>query len=168
MHYLLEPGWKADTAIQGLGRSNRTNQAQPPLFRPVATNVKRRKAVSLHHRQAPRQPRRHHARPAPDRRARPFPRPRTISKAPMPRAALVELYTAHPWGEVAFPAFQLRGSHGSALAAKAAAAGGTAADHTFLNRVLALPIALQNRSSSCSRNCWKCASKLPSRPAPTM
>src|SRR3546814_16849830 len=40
MHYLLEPGWKADTAIQGLGRSNRTNQAQPPVFRPVATDVK--------------------------------------------------------------------------------------------------------------------------------
>lgn len=40
VHYMLEAGWKADTAIQGLGRSNRTNQAQPPLFRPVATNVK--------------------------------------------------------------------------------------------------------------------------------
>ncbi|WP_137390353.1 strawberry notch-like NTP hydrolase domain-containing protein [Rhodoligotrophos defluvii] len=40
IHYLLEPGWKADTAIQGLGRSNRTNQAQPPVFRPVATDVK--------------------------------------------------------------------------------------------------------------------------------
>jgi hypothetical protein len=40
IHYLLEPGWKADTAIQGLGRSNRTNQKQPPIFRPVATNVK--------------------------------------------------------------------------------------------------------------------------------
>ncbi len=40
IHYLLEPGWKADTAIQGLGRSNRTNQAQPPIFRPVATDVK--------------------------------------------------------------------------------------------------------------------------------
>lgn len=39
MHYLLEPGWKADNAIQGLGRTNRTNQAQPPLFRPTATNV---------------------------------------------------------------------------------------------------------------------------------
>ena len=43
VHYLLEPGWKADAAIQGLGRSNRTNQAQPPLFRPVATNVKAEK-----------------------------------------------------------------------------------------------------------------------------
>ena len=40
VHYLLEPGWKADAAIQGLGRTNRTNQAQPPLFRPVATDVK--------------------------------------------------------------------------------------------------------------------------------
>jgi hypothetical protein len=43
VHYLLEAGWKADTAIQGLGRSNRTNQAQAPLFRPVATNVKAEK-----------------------------------------------------------------------------------------------------------------------------
>ncbi len=42
-HYLLEAGWKADTAIQGLGRTNRTNQAQPPLFRPVATNVQAEK-----------------------------------------------------------------------------------------------------------------------------
>lgn len=40
VHYLLEPGWRADNAIQGLGRTHRTNQAQPPLFRPVATDVK--------------------------------------------------------------------------------------------------------------------------------
>jgi hypothetical protein len=39
----LEAGWKADAAIQGLGRTNRTNQAQPPLFRPIATNVKAEK-----------------------------------------------------------------------------------------------------------------------------
>jgi predicted RNA methylase len=43
VHYLLEAGWKADAAIQGLGRTNRTNQAQPPLFRPIATNVKAEK-----------------------------------------------------------------------------------------------------------------------------
>ena len=43
IHYLLEAGWKADAAIQGLGRTNRTNQAQPPLFRPIATNVKAEK-----------------------------------------------------------------------------------------------------------------------------
>jgi predicted RNA methylase len=43
VHYLLEPGWKADAAIQGLGRTNRANQAQPPLFRPIATDVKAEK-----------------------------------------------------------------------------------------------------------------------------
>jgi protein strawberry notch len=43
VHYLLEPGWKADAAIQGLGRTNRTNQAQPSLFRPIATDVKAEK-----------------------------------------------------------------------------------------------------------------------------
>ncbi|MEC5323384.1 strawberry notch family protein [Aurantimonas sp. A3-2-R12] len=43
VHYLLEAGWKADAAIQGLGRTNRTNQQQPPLFRPIATNVKAEK-----------------------------------------------------------------------------------------------------------------------------
>lgn len=43
VHYLLEAGWKADSAIQGFGRTNRTNQKQPPLFRPVTTNVKAQK-----------------------------------------------------------------------------------------------------------------------------
>jgi predicted RNA methylase len=40
IHYLLEAGWRADQAIQGLGRTHRTNQACAPLFRPVTTNVK--------------------------------------------------------------------------------------------------------------------------------
>ena len=40
IHYLLEPGWRADQAIQGLGRTHRTHQASAPLFRPVATDVK--------------------------------------------------------------------------------------------------------------------------------
>ncbi|MBI2260857.1 MAG: strawberry notch family protein [Caulobacterales bacterium] len=39
VHYLVEPGWRADAAIQGLGRSHRTHQASPPLFRPVATDI---------------------------------------------------------------------------------------------------------------------------------
>ncbi len=40
IHYLLEPGWRPDAAIQGLGRSHRTHQASAPLFRPVTTDVK--------------------------------------------------------------------------------------------------------------------------------
>jgi len=39
VHYLVEPGWRADAAIQGLGRSHRTNQACAPLFRPVTTDI---------------------------------------------------------------------------------------------------------------------------------
>jgi len=39
-HLLLEPGWRADRAIQGLGRTHRTHQAIPPLFRPVTTDCR--------------------------------------------------------------------------------------------------------------------------------
>jgi len=38
-HYILQPGWRADNAIQGLGRSHRSNQAQPPFFRLVLTDI---------------------------------------------------------------------------------------------------------------------------------
>jgi predicted RNA methylase len=40
VHYLLEPGWRADAAIQGLGRTHRTRQASAPRFRPVTTDVR--------------------------------------------------------------------------------------------------------------------------------
>lgn len=40
VHFLLEPGWKAAAAIQGLGRTHRTNQASAPIFRPVTTDCK--------------------------------------------------------------------------------------------------------------------------------
>jgi len=40
VHFLLEPGWRADRAIQGLGRTHRTHQASKPLFRPVTTDCK--------------------------------------------------------------------------------------------------------------------------------
>lgn len=39
-HYLAEPGWRADRAIQGLGRTHRTHQANAPLFIPVTSDVK--------------------------------------------------------------------------------------------------------------------------------
>lgn len=40
IHYLLEAGWTANEAVQGLGRTHRTRQKTAPLFRPVTTNVK--------------------------------------------------------------------------------------------------------------------------------
>ena len=40
VHFLLQPGWRADRAIQGLGRTHRTHQASTPLFRPVTTDCK--------------------------------------------------------------------------------------------------------------------------------
>ncbi|RMB09024.1 strawberry notch family protein [Eilatimonas milleporae] len=42
-HYLLEAGWRAANAIQGLGRSHRSNQACPPHLLPVTTNVQGQK-----------------------------------------------------------------------------------------------------------------------------
>ncbi len=71
IHYLLEAGWKADAAIQGLGRTNRTNQAQPPLFRPDRHQRESREAISVDDRAASRHAGGHHQGPAPDRRAGP-------------------------------------------------------------------------------------------------
>ena len=39
IHYLLQPGWKAAAAIQGLGRTNRSNQAHKPHIVLVTTDV---------------------------------------------------------------------------------------------------------------------------------
>ena len=39
IHYLLEPGWKADSAVQGLGRSHRSAQVSAPKFRVMSTDV---------------------------------------------------------------------------------------------------------------------------------
>ncbi|SFH27693.1 Methyltransferase domain-containing protein [Palleronia marisminoris] len=38
-HYLVEPGWRADAAIQGLGRTHRSAQACAPFFRVVTSDV---------------------------------------------------------------------------------------------------------------------------------
>jgi hypothetical protein len=45
-HYLLQAGWQADIAVQGLGRTNRSNQKQPPVFCVISTNVKGEKRFS--------------------------------------------------------------------------------------------------------------------------
>ncbi len=146
VHYLLEPGWKADTAIQGLGRSNRTNQAQPPLFRPVATDVKGEKrflstiakrldslgAITRGQRQTGGQG---------------MFRPEDNLESPYARAALIELYTRVYQGKVEFSSLQ---AFEDATGLRIQAHDGSMREElppitTFLNRVLALPIALQNQ-----------------------
>lgn len=42
-HYLIQPGWRADNAVQGFGRTHRTNQAQAPEYILVTTNLKGQK-----------------------------------------------------------------------------------------------------------------------------
>ncbi len=39
VHYLLQPGWQAARAVQGLGRTHRSNQASAPIVKLVTTNV---------------------------------------------------------------------------------------------------------------------------------
>jgi GGDEF domain-containing protein/predicted RNA methylase len=38
-HYLLQMGWRADKAVQGFGRTHRTNQDSAPIYRLVSTDV---------------------------------------------------------------------------------------------------------------------------------
>jgi len=38
-HYVLQAGWRADRAIQGFGRTHRTNQVQPPIYKLAGTNL---------------------------------------------------------------------------------------------------------------------------------
>jgi hypothetical protein len=40
IHYLIQAGWVADAAIQGFGRTHRSDQSQPPLYKLVTTNLK--------------------------------------------------------------------------------------------------------------------------------
>ncbi|MFA5965197.1 MAG: strawberry notch family protein [Sphingomonas sp.] len=144
VHYLLEAGWKADNAIQGFGRTNRTNQKQPPRFRPVSTDVKAQKrfistiarrldtmgAITRGQRQTGGQN---------------MFRPEDNLESWYARDALLQLYVLLVRGKV----------DGCSLAQFEDATGlslldqGTLRDElppitTFLNRMLALPIALQN------------------------
>ena len=38
-HYLIQPGWRANKAVQGFGRSHRTNQASAPHYYLASTNI---------------------------------------------------------------------------------------------------------------------------------
>lgn len=43
IHYVYQPGWRADVAVQGFGRSHRSNQVVPPLFKLCSTNINAQK-----------------------------------------------------------------------------------------------------------------------------
>jgi len=43
IHYILQPGWRADSAVQGFGRTHRTNQATEPEYVLPTTNLKAQK-----------------------------------------------------------------------------------------------------------------------------
>ena len=146
IHYLLEAGWKADNAIQGFGRTNRTNQAQPPLFKPVTTDVKAQKrfistiarrldtmgAITRGQRQTGGQN---------------MYRPEDNLESAYGRDALRQLYRLLAGGKVeGCTLYQFESATGLRLLDEE---GGGLKDElppitTFLNRMLALPIDLQN------------------------
>jgi hypothetical protein len=43
VHYVLQPGWRADTAVQGFGRTHRSNQSCAPHYVLPTTNLKAQK-----------------------------------------------------------------------------------------------------------------------------
>lgn len=48
VHLLLEPGWRADRAIQGLGRTHRTHQASTPVVPAPHHGLQRRAPLHQH------------------------------------------------------------------------------------------------------------------------
>ncbi len=149
-HYLLEPGWRADQAIQGLGRTHRTHQAVAPLFRPISTDVKgeRRFIATI--------ARRLDSLGAITRGQRDSQsamgedgamfRPQDNLESPYARAALRRFYAAlyhgniEGWGITPFEE-----ATGLSLTWDGGLKETLPPMHTFLNRLLALPIDEQNQ-----------------------
>ncbi|HHX28361.1 MAG TPA: hypothetical protein GX716_05035, partial [Firmicutes bacterium] len=43
VHYVIQPGWRADVCVQGFGRTHRSNEASQPHYRLVTTSLKGQK-----------------------------------------------------------------------------------------------------------------------------
>lgn len=43
IHYVLQPGWSASNAVQGFGRTHRSNEASAPIYKLVTTNIRGQK-----------------------------------------------------------------------------------------------------------------------------
>ena len=147
VHYLVEPGWRADAAIQGLGRSHRTHQASAPLFRPVTTDIQGEKRFTS---TIARRLDTLGALTRGERRtagAGLF-RAEDNLESPWARRALLVFYGALAFGELAAMTLQTF-IHKTGLKLLDADGGLKPSDdlppiHTFLNRLLALRIADQN------------------------
>lgn len=145
IHYILEPGWKADAAIQGLGRTNRTNQASAPLCRPVTTDIRGEKrflstiarrldtlgAITKGQRQTGGQG---------------LFRPEDNLESPYARSALVHFYHKLAQGQISTCSLD---EFEQATGLTLLDSDGSLREqlppiHTFLNRLLALRIELQN------------------------
>ena len=152
VHYLLEPGWRADQAIQGLGRTHRTHQKSAPLFRPVTTDVKgERRFISTIARRldslgAITRGQRDSQTAMGDNDSALF-RATDNFESPYAKTALRQFYMALYGGSIrGWSASRLHEETGLRIAKED---DGTLRDdlppmHTFLNRLLALPIAEQN------------------------
>ena len=152
VHYLLEPGWRADQAIQGLGRTHRTHQKSAPLFRPVTTDVKgERRFISTIARRldslgAITRGQRDSQTAMGEGDAALF-RATDNFESPYAKTALRQFYMALYSGKIGgWSAERLHEETGLKIVRED---DGTLRDdlppmHTFLNRLLALPIAEQN------------------------
>ena len=152
VHYLLEPGWRADQAIQGLGRTHRTHQKSAPLFRPVTTDVKgERRFISTIARRldslgAITRGQRDSQTAMGDDDSALF-RATDNFESPYAKTALRQFYMALYGGKIrGWSAHRLEETTGLRIVKED---DGTLLDdlppmHTFLNRLLALPIAEQN------------------------
>lgn len=149
IHYLIEPGWRADVAIQGLGRTHRTHQASAPIFRPVTTNVKgeRRFTSTIARRldslgAITRGQRNAQSNMTEDRSL--F-RECDNLESPHAHAALYQLYRAIYYGRIeAWSIQRLEKTTGLRLLQDGSLVNELPPMHTFLNRVLALRIEEQN------------------------
>lgn len=43
IHYVLQPGWVASNAVQGFGRTHRSNEVSAPVYKLITTNIKGQK-----------------------------------------------------------------------------------------------------------------------------
>lgn len=145
VHYLLEAGWRADNAIQGLGRSHRTNQASAPVFRPIVTDVRgERRFISTIARRLDslgaltRGQRQTGGQGLFD--------PRDNLESVYAAAALRQLFTLLYQGQVKFCSLaRFEQATGLSLSTEEGQFKETLPDiQQFLNRLLALPIELQN------------------------